>query len=489
MNLKKYLLQLYLSRHHRKIRDRIAQLEEQDSVFKRLMRKFEGTEIGIELNITQKTTRDEFGQLSVYDYPKIEPYIEKIAEGKQHVLSKEMTLYMVKSSGTTGKCKYIPMTASSLQNQVDGPKRMLAHIVKGLQLPDIFKAKALIFSDAFRSTRMGKYAAESLSSHLSIKTLFFLSRFIVPQKSTQKHPDLQLKIQLMAEECTREKVSFAVAMPAWFNTLLNEMTGEVAKESFSELELISFSGMDPHPYIKSIAEKIGTDFRWIQSYPSSEGFFAYSDELRSDSMLLITDHLIYYEFLPFEHIAEKSRKLALAEVETGKVYLMIITSANGLISYTTGDLVEFSTIDPFRIKIRGRIGDNISVSGELVSEHHINNALCKALSMEISEIHNLRFVVFPQHDETGKPSYCWIIENQDSKYDEVSLAEKIDVFLQNESQNYEDNRKGNILLKPTVILVAAGTIDKLFLDQSNLGLQSKIRKIYAYKPDFIRLMK
>lgn len=56
----------------------------------------------------------------------------------------------------------------------------------------------------------------------------------------------------------------------------------------------------------------------------------------------------------------------LSEVEIGKNYAMVITTNSGLYRYKIGDTISFTSTDPYKIKITGRIKQFINVFGEEV---------------------------------------------------------------------------------------------------------------------------
>ena len=57
------------------------------------------------------------------------------------------------------------------------------------------------------------------------------------------------------------------------------------------------------------------------------------------------DYGTFYEFRNGESI------VPLEGVETGVHYAMIVTSTNGLWRYEIGDIVEFTSIAPYRLRI------------------------------------------------------------------------------------------------------------------------------------------
>jgi len=68
-------------------------------------------------------------------------------------------------------------------------------------------------------------------------------------------------------------------------------------------------------------------FKYYQAYNASEGFFAVQDSNFADDMRLLTNHGVFYEFIPFEEYGkEDPTVLTLNEVEIDKDYVIVITN-------------------------------------------------------------------------------------------------------------------------------------------------------------------
>lgn len=83
----------------------------------------------------------------------------------------------------------------------------------------------------------------------------------------------------------------------------------------------------------------------METYNASEGFFALADDPTRSDMLLMLDYGTYFEFRQGDSI------VPLEGVKSGEVYALVITSNNGLWRYEIGDTVEFTSTDPYRIRL------------------------------------------------------------------------------------------------------------------------------------------
>lgn len=63
---------------------------------------------------------------------------------------------------------------------------------------------------------------------------------------------------------------------------------------------------------------------------------------------------------------EAPTRLSLAEVKLNVNYALILNTNAGLYGYNIGDTVKFVSLNPFRIKVTGKIKHFISAFGEHV---------------------------------------------------------------------------------------------------------------------------
>ena len=75
--------------------------------------------------------------------------------------------------------------------------------------------------------------------------------------------------------------------------------------------------------------------------------------------------------------------IGLDKVELGKNYAIVISTNGGLWRYLVGDTVQFVTLNPFRIKVSGRLKQYINAFGEELIADNSD----KAISLTLSLIH------------------------------------------------------------------------------------------------------
>ena len=169
---------------------------------------------------------------------------------------------------------------------------------------------------------------------------------------------------------------------------------------------INLSSRLVHPEYK---KHIGGSFDILETYPSTEGFLAYQDRLEETGLQLALDHGIFFEFVPLDPTGNITGiRYSLHDVETGVDYALVLNTNAGLWGYIIGDVIRFITLDPYRIEIRGRLGQYISAFGE-----HVIVAETDLAIKRTSEKFNLsitEYTVAPCFPDGELPYHQWYIE-------------------------------------------------------------------------------
>ena len=138
---------------------------------------------------------------------------------------------------------------------------------------------------------------------------------------------------------------------------------------FPELSLYVYGGVSYEPYKIMFERLFGKKIDTLATFPASEGFFGYQDEFtdKDPELLLLLNNDIFYEFIKTEDfINGKDLRLSLKSVELNVNYVLIISTSAGLWAYNIGDTIKFTSIDPYRIIVTGRIKQFLSAFGEHV---------------------------------------------------------------------------------------------------------------------------
>jgi hypothetical protein len=270
-------------------------------------------------------------------------------------------------------------------------------------------------------------------------------------------------------------------IPPWlvmyFEKLIEKSKQKNLASLFPNLSLLVYGGVNYQPYQRKIKLLLGKEIASIETYPASEGFIAYQDVQNKDGLLLNLDAYIFYEFIELDnYYKNKLERISLKDVELDKNYVLLITSNAGLWAYMIGDVVQFVSLKPYRIKVTGRTSQYISAFGEHVIIEEIEAVMNDAINnfhLQINE-----FTVAPQiNPAEGLPYHEWLMEFVVFPKNIEEIATYIDTKLQEKNSYYKDLRIGNIITQAKITAVENNTFKNYLSKTGKLGGQNKIARV------------
>ncbi len=127
------------------------------------------------------------------------------------------------------------------------------------------------------------------------------------------------------------------------------------KDIFPDFSVLVHGGVNFEPYKHRLFDSIGKTVDTIETFPASEGFFAFQDSQEEEGLLLNTNSGIFFEFIPAAEIGkERPVRLSLKEVKTGENYALVVSNNAGLWGYSIGDMVRFVSVNPYRLVVTGQ---------------------------------------------------------------------------------------------------------------------------------------
>ena len=213
-------------------------------------------------------------------------------------------------------------------------------------------------------------------------------------------------------------------------------------------------------------------------YNASEGFIAAQENPDDEGMLLFVDHGIFMEFMPVSEYGNKDpRTIGLRKVELGKNYAPVISTNGGLWRYLLGDTIRFTSLDPYKIIVSGRVRHYINAFGE---ELIVDNT-DRAISMTCEQTNAI------VNDYTAAPIYFsdnnngaheWLIEFEKDPDNIESFTKELDKALQSLNSDYEAKRHKNIALRmPVVRVLKKGSFNNWLKSRGKLGGQHKVPRL------------
>jgi hypothetical protein len=302
----------------------------------------------------------------------------------------------------------------------------------------------------------------------------------MPSWETNCIEDWETKVNAIVEETFSEDMTVISGIPSWVQMYfekLKEKGNNPVGEIFKNFNLFIYGGVNYEPYRAKFENLIGRKLDSIELFPASEGFFAYQDSQKEKGMLLLLNSGIFYEFIKAdEFFTENPRRYTIGEVELNVNYVLIISTNAGLWAYNIGDTVQFTSLQPYRVIVSGRIKHYISAFGEHVIGKEVESALKEA--MEGTDVRVNEFTVAPQiNPNEGLPYHEWFIEFENEPDDLSAFALRIDAAMRKQNVYYDDLIVGNVLRTIVVTKVQQNGFQGYMKSQGKLGGQNKLPRL------------
>lgn len=488
------------------------QAAQREFLLKTLRRNAESA-FGVEHNFACIRTESDYRKLvPVRDFEAIRPFVKRALTGEHDVLTKDEPFMFTMTSGTTGEPKYIPVTHESQSHnsslmrqwlyraQLDHP-RLMEHASVGIVSRAIEgytssglpygSASGLIYKNIPWLIRRA-YAIPYLVSELHdyderyfVAARFALSRRVsfiaTPNASTllrlaqvcAQHQErliraihdgtLGLDGPEQRETCARlaEGLTPDGARAAELERIVDRKGFLRIGDCWPDLKLIGcWIGGSAAAQVKKLAAHYGAVPIRDLGYLASEGRITvpFKDETPAGILALRSS---YYEFIPDEEAdAEQPSVWSAHELEAGKRYSILLTTAGGLYRYKINDIVEvtgFYRRAPLLAFIR-KGGEMTNITGEKMHVNHFTQAMA-----EVSRSFNLaveQFRVVPDFEASRYEIYLELDGDVPREMLRDEIIPAIDRQLAEANVEYDQKRKSGRLEAPCLHLMSKGWSEK-----------------------------
>ncbi len=456
-------------------------VQDQQAILQQLLKTGSATTFGKDHKLDQVKDHTAYTQaVPIRDYEAFRPYIDQIKDGNQNVLWKGKPMYFAKTSGTTSGAKYIPITKDSIPNHINTARDALLCYMSESGNSAFASGKMIFLSGSPVLERVGGIPTGRLSGIVNHFVPGYLRGNQLPSYETNCIEDWETKLGKIVEETINKDMSLISGIPPWVQMYfdwLQQRSGEKIKNLFPNLQVIVHGGVNFEPYKSKLFETIGGHIDTVETFPASEGFFAFQDTLDKEGLLLNTNSGIFFEFIPAGEIFnENPTRLSLADVKVGENYALIINSNAGLWGYNIGDTVRFVSTDPYRIVVTGRIKHFISAFGEHVIGEEVEHAMLQASKQH--HAHIIEFTVAPQIQTRGElPYHEWFVSFEHTPADLDAFAKTIDDSLRKKNIYYNDLITGGILQPLKITPLSKNAFIEYMRSIGKLGGQNKVPRL------------
>jgi hypothetical protein len=192
-------------------------------------------------------------------------------------------------------------------------------------------------------------------------------------------------------------------------------------------------------------------------------------------MLLMLDYGIFYEFIPVDGTDEDVVPLAGVSLYTN--YALVITTNGGLWRYKLGDVIKFTSVDPYRIQVVGRTKHFINAFGEELVIENADRALSKAA--QALGVHIVDYTAAPIFmKEKSSGAHQWLIEFDCPPENMERFTSLLDETLREVNSDYDAKRYKDMTMRLPEIVIAKPKLFYNWLSENKkLGGQHKVPRL------------
>lgn len=425
--------------------------EAQLQVLKKLLNKAKDTAFGKQYNFEAILEADDITKafaerVPYFDYNKInEEWWSRMHQGENNVTWPGKPPYFALSSGTTGKTsKRIPVTEDMVEAiRQTGIKQVGA--LANFDLPsDFFEKEIMMLGSSTDLKEEGDHKEGEISGISASNIPSWFRGYYKPGTEIAQIEDWDTRVKKIAENARNWDIGALSGIPSWIELMLKEVIKhhEVTNihEVWPNLQVYTSGGVAFEPYEKSFNSLLAFPLTIIDTYLASEGFLAYQQRPDTNSMKLVLDNGIYFEFVPFKaeyvkedgSITDDAPVIPLKDVNQDEDYILLISTVSGAWRYLIGDTIKFTDVDRHEIRITGRTKFFLNVVGSQLSVNKMNDAL-----KELEEKYDIKIPEFTLAAVRidGEFYHSWYLGTETDIPNE-ELAESLDNFLKEANKNY-----------------------------------------------------
>ena len=457
--------------------------EVQQEVLQDLLGFAKKTKIGYQYDYSSINRYSEFTRrVPIVTYEDLAEEIAAGRQGEDNILWPTPIKWYAKSSGTTNaKSKYIPVSVEALEDcHYKAGKDMLSLYINNNPEAQLFNGKTLRLGGSQELYQNERNAFGDLSAIMTDNLPFWAELNCTPSLKVSLMSEWESKMKAIITESSQENVTGLMGVPSWMLVLLHKLLaqnpGKSLKDIWPNIEVYFHGGVSFRPY-RSQYESLLKDhsLQFYEIYNASEGFFAIQDRNGSDELLLMLDYGIFYEFIPLGE--DDSAIIPLDQVQLGQRYILVITTNGGLWRYKIGDVVQFTSLSPYRIQIAGRTKHYINAFGEeLVIENADRAIAVAALTCDVEVVDYSVAPIFMEGNKKG--SHEWMIEFKKVPKDLMQFQSVLDQELKRLNSDYEAKRyKDMTMILPKINVAQQGLFYRWLEHKKKLGGQHKVPRL------------
>ncbi|MBN2453869.1 MAG: GH3 auxin-responsive promoter family protein, partial [Candidatus Omnitrophica bacterium] len=489
-------------------------IKSQKAVLLEYLRRNKYTEYGRKYNFSSIRTIEGFRDaVPLNSYETLRPYVERIAGGEKNILTGDEVVFFGATSGTTNKPKLIPTTRYS-ESKKDELMDLWSYYISR-DHPDVLNGKILaIVSPVIEgATPSGiPFGAESGYSYRTlpwlIRSLYSLPYKVFEIEDYEARHYAILRISMGQDITTiatlnpNTIVLLCHKVERWQDRIIDDIergtisadmnispairsvitralkpdprraaelkailkgNGKLLPKHFwPNMKLIEcWQGGMMKLYLNELQDYFGPVHRRDIGCVSTESrnSIPISDDTPGGVLAIRTN---FYEFILKEDINKPDPKALLCnELEKGREYFIIVTTAGGLYRYNIDDIIKvtgFFNKTPVIEFVQKGLGAS-SLAGEKLYESHVNEAVSRVIEKEKILLEFFCAVARP----IDGPRYSLLVEFSNDNPSDAEAARLLGLLekeLRVQDREYDFVRNSQLLNDPVMKILRKGSFEK-----------------------------
>lgn len=422
-------------------------------------------------------------EVPLYNYEKFKTHwLDEVFLGKPNVIYPGKIQHFALTSGTSsGSSKKVPVT----QEMIKQFQRTAVQQIIGLhelQLPAKFYNTSLLsIGGSTALTKQAQYFEGDLSGILQKYRSKVFQPFHKPSPNIAAISSWDDKLQAIVEKAPQWDIGVIAGVPSWVTMVIERILHHYKVKSIHEiwpnLEIYLHGGIFIDNYKERIMQHCDRPLHFINTYLTSEGYFGYQKFPVEKGMRLLTNHGVFYEFIPAKYVnqinngdLENIPALSVREIQPNTSYALVVTTCSGIWRYIMGDLIQFSDVDKLIFNIEGRINHNLNLAGEHLSMENMTTAIRRVSEKMQTNVEEFCAVGSKQLNR-----HYWYVGSQ-KRIDEALFAVYLDEELQLLNDDYKTMR-AYLIKQPRVKSLPLEKFYAFMALKGKLGGQNKFPRV------------
>jgi hypothetical protein len=491
MGLLRRIIPLYAKRKSKHVEHILSHpIEISETTLIDILKHQEDTLIGRRLGFGRITSPEEYASnvpLSTFDTMK--PYLEATYENPNGgILTREPVFWYLCTSGSTGTPKHLPVTDALAKVYTKGSMQILLPFMNAHpDNPKVFDGKFIVFAAAAKIGEINGVPLGYATGAFSRRAIGILKKLMKPGEDVFNISDMEDKMLAYAKVAATENVTAIQGITTLSLALIRRMQNEYGpwlldefkgtkhetriKEAMQDdgnldvaqlwpnLRLFFCGGIDTDPYREWISKTLPQATIW-EAYGGTEGVYGGQTMLEPGVQLFPNTN--YLEFIPEDEVNKpKPTVIPLADVKKGHRYEMAITNIGGYYRYRLGDMMTFTSTNPYTVRRIGRTGKISNLCGEKLSDAHIAKAVSEACLKTGVEIMDFTAVA---HIENGIPHYTIAGMFRDESFNASEFIDSLEDVLKASSGEFKVVRETKALGRTRLVKMKQSYYESLVED-------------------------